>query len=160
MREACKALTKQYGDIWLGSAVPTLGYECNAKYIIHAVVPKWKNGKKGEYENLCCAYLSSIELADSMGCESLAIPLLASGNNGFDLELALEIAIKCIKEYKRKNKLNEIYLTIYGHRITGLVKAKGFEVEERIDTSYELAKDEHTKKPHEKLSDEAKKLAD
>ena len=32
LKKACKEWTKKYGDIWVGSSVPTLGYDLPAKY--------------------------------------------------------------------------------------------------------------------------------
>ena len=60
----------------------------DANYIIHAVVQKWIDGEQQEYDYLSAAYLSVMNVADIMGCESIAFPLLESGNNGFDLNLA------------------------------------------------------------------------
>ena len=127
-----KDLTKachKIGHCDIGSAVPTLAFNLNAKYIIHAVVPRWIDGSNGEYDLLCSAYLSSLNIADVMGCKSIAFPLLASGNNGFDLELALVIALKCFESFKPIN-LQKIILVIYGTRITALMKEKGFAIAE------------------------------
>ena len=66
----------------------TLAYNLDAQYIVHAVVPKWIDGTHDEYEELCAAYLSALNIADVMRCESIAFPLLAAGSNGFDLDLA------------------------------------------------------------------------
>lgn len=127
-----KALTKaceKIGHCDVGSAVPTLAFNLGAKYIIHAVVPRWIDGSSGEYDLLCAAYLSSLNIADIMGCKSIAFPLLASGNNGFDLELALEIALKSFESFKPAN-LQKIILVIYGTHITALMKEKGFVIAE------------------------------
>lgn len=95
LTQACRNI----GTCSVGSAVPTLAYDLNAKYIIHAVVPKWKGGEEGEYELLGSAYASSLNVADVMGCESIAFPLLASGNNGFDREFAFQIAEDSIESF-------------------------------------------------------------
>lgn len=71
---------KEIGFCEMGSAVPTLGYELSAKYIIHAVVPKWIDGDYGEYDTLSSAYASALDVADVMECKSIAFPLLVSGN--------------------------------------------------------------------------------
>lgn len=68
-----KALTKACDKIKhceTGNAVPTLAFDLSAKYIIHAVVPRWVEGESGEYDLLSSAYLSSLNIADIMGCES------------------------------------------------------------------------------------------
>ena len=92
LTQACKKI----GSCEVGSAVPTLAFDLEAKYIIHAVVPKWIDGNHNEYDLLSSAYLSALKVADIMGCTSIAFPLLASGNNGYDLDLAFQIAKESI----------------------------------------------------------------
>ena len=78
LTQACKKI----GSCEVGNSVPTLAYDLNARYIIHSVVPKWIDGNSGEYELLSAAYLSALNVADVMGCETIAFRLLALGNNG------------------------------------------------------------------------------
>ena len=125
-----KELTKEckiIGHCEVGSVVPTYAYNLSAKYIMHAVVPKWRGGNNGEYDLLSSAYASTLELSDVMECKSIAFPLLASGNNGFDSELAFEIAVKNIEAYEGKN-LEEVILVVYSNRVEQLVKNLGYTV--------------------------------
>ena len=117
---------KEIGYCDVGFAVPTYGYnlECD---IIHAVVPKWIDGQHSEYELLSSAYYSSLQLADTMRKESIAFPLLASGNNGFDLELALEIAIKTIESFSPQC-LKDVTIVLFGSGVTAMAKKRGYEV--------------------------------
>ena len=110
-----------------GSAVPTPAFDLDAKYIIHAVVPKWWDGKHNEYGLLSSAYLTSLKLADIMGCTSIAFPLLASGNNGFDRELAFQIAEKSIENFSGDN-IENIILVVYGENTRYFVHSKGYDV--------------------------------
>lgn len=123
LTRACKKI----GSCEMGSAVPTLGYDLPAKYIIHAVVPKWIDGNHNEYDLLSTTYASALELADVMECKSMAFPLLASGNNGFDLKLALEIALKSIEAFEAKS-LESISMVVFGNHISDIAKNAGFEV--------------------------------
>lgn len=111
LKKACEKI----GYCEVGAAVPTLAYDLSAKYIIHTVTPRWRDGESGEYDLLSSAYLSALELSDVMDCESLTFPLLSSGNNGFDMNLAAEIAIKSIEAYAGKN-LKDVVLVVYGSR--------------------------------------------
>ena len=125
-----KKLTKKCSEIGyceMGAAVPTLGYDLDCKTIIHAVVPRWVDGNHDEYNFLSSAYVSALELADVMECSSIAFPLLASGNNGFDLELAFEIAIKNIEIFDPKH-LKDVVIVVFGNRAADLAKGKGYEV--------------------------------
>lgn len=110
-----------------GSAVPTPAFDLDAKYIIHAVVPKWQDGKHSEYGLLSSAYLTSLKLADIMSCKSIAFPLLASGNNGFDREIAFQIAEKSIENFAGDN-IQNIILVVYGENTRYFVHSKGYDV--------------------------------
>ena len=152
-REALTKACQKIGHCDVGSAVPTLAFNLDAKYIIHAVVPKWIDGSSGEYDLLCAAYLSSLNIADVMGCKSIAFPLLASDNNKFDLELALEIALKSFESFKPAN-LQKIILVIYGNRIAALMKEKGFVIAE-IPENLRAAelKQEHKEKQKQMIAE-------
>lgn len=123
-------LTKACAEIGhcdTGSAVPTPAFDLNAKYIIHAVVPKWKDGEHNEYGALSSAYLTSLKLAEIMKCKSIAFPLLASGNNGFDRALAFRIAEQSINEFEGEY-LQNVTLVIYGENAECFVRSQGYSV--------------------------------
>ena len=140
--EACKRYNAGNRKIDVGTTVSTFGLGTNANYILHAVVPKWKDGKHQEYELLSTAYLSALRLADDMNCESIAFPLLASGHNKFNSELAWMIAKESIEQYKAKKKLQKSFLVIYDEDTTYKLKLLGVDIEEYIDASYTIEKDE------------------
>lgn len=117
----------EYKHCTTGSAVPTPAFDLSSKFIIHAVVPKWKDGNHDEYGLLSSAYLTSLNLADLMGCESIAFPLLASGNNGFDRSLAFQIAETSIKEFTG-DKLKKVILVVYGENAECFVRSLGYDV--------------------------------
>ena len=56
-----------------------------------------------------------------MKCKTIAFPLLASGNDGFDAELSLRIANDSFKSFKGKN-LQKIILVIYGDKVVQMVR--------------------------------------
>ena len=68
-----------------------------AKYVFHAVCPAWHGGGFGEAEQLASAYHSALKLAAEYHCESVAFPLLSSGNYGYPKEQAFRIDV-----YKRQ----------------------------------------------------------
>lgn len=123
LTKACKEL----GHCSTGSAIPTLAYNLSSKSIIHAVVPKWIDGEHSEYDLLSSAYLASLNIAEVMGCESVAFPLLASGNNGFDKQLAVRIAEESIKSFEGVN-LKKVFLVVYGDTMETYMKSLGYNV--------------------------------
>lgn len=118
---------EEIGYCAVGSAVPTLAYKLNADYIVHAVIPDWKDGKHGEYALLASAYLSALQIADLMGCESVAVPLLTYGADGFDEELSVSIAKKTIREFYGKN-LKKIALILRTSQSDGTTTTHGLTV--------------------------------
>ncbi len=120
LEDACR----KYGSCDEGKAVVTSGFDLKSDYIIHTVVPKWIDGKHGEYERLCAAYLAALNVADVLGCESISFPILGSGNNGYSLDLAFEIAYQTIYQFEG-NKLNVVYLVVFGEQAAKLVSTRG-----------------------------------
>lgn len=147
LEKACQGALKKYGQLYVGGAIPTLAYNLNAKFIIHSVVPKWIDGEHQEYNMLSSAYLSALGLADAMSCETIAFPLLASGNNKFDLQIAFEIAKESIESYQPSHKLKRVIIVLYEAWAMHLARERGLFVEELIDDIYVLANDENYVSP-------------
>ena len=55
-----------------GNAKITKGYHLPCKYVIHAVGPRWRDGKHREQELLESCYRTSLNLAKENGCQSCA----------------------------------------------------------------------------------------
>lgn len=87
---------KKIGSISPGEAAVTAAFQLPANYIIHTVGPAWIDGKHGEYDILRSCYRKSLLLADQLGCESIAFPLIATGVYGFPKDQALDIALSVI----------------------------------------------------------------
>ena len=127
-----------------GVSVPTHAFDLPAKIILHTIVPRWDpKNQQGSYEDLCKSYASALVMADEMGMESIAFPVLASGNNGFDSNVAINIAIQSLEQYQPKHKLALAYLVTFDHEITQNMRDRGFEVEEVIDQLHVLDQDMH-----------------
>ncbi len=123
LKEACEKI----GHCDVGSAVPTPAFDADADYIIHAVVPRWKDGKHDEYGLLSSAYISSLKVADLMKCRTIAFPLLASGNNKFDKDLAFRIALESIENFDADN-LDTVMIVLFGEDTTNYVRSLGYDV--------------------------------
>lgn len=159
LEKACKEALKKFRQLYVGGAIPTLAYNLDAKFIIHSIVPKWVDGKHQEYDLLSSAYLSALRLADVMSCESIAFPLLASGNNKFDLKIAFEIAKESIESFKPTNKLKQVFIVLYGARAMQIAREQGLEVSEVIDDVYILANDENHVSPGQRALNDGIDLA-
>jgi len=82
-----------------GDAKITRGYLLPARYVIHAVGPRWRDGRHGEPGLLASAYRRSLEIALRHGVKTIAFPNISTGIYGFPKEEAAEIAISTVKEF-------------------------------------------------------------
>ena len=82
-----------------GSAVITPAFKLNAKYIIHAVGPVWKDGSHQEPQLLYSCYQASLNLAKENSCHSIAFPLISAGIYGYPKDQAWRIALKACFDF-------------------------------------------------------------
>ena len=134
---ACEAI----GRCDLGRAVCTPAFGLSAKYVFHAVCPAWHGGGFGEAEQLAGAYHSALELAAEYHCESVAFPLLSSGNYGYPKEQAFRMAVDTITEYVMEHDLT-VYLVLYDRNSLAVSRKLFASVEEYIDDHYAAQNDE------------------
>ena len=139
------AARREIGPIAAGDAAVTPGFSLPAKYIIHTVGPFWVGGTEGEVETLRNCVTRSLDLARDLGCESIAFPLLSTGNNGFPKDLALRTTLSAFSNWLMQDG-NEMFitLTVFDREsadISGKVSARLFGprdggLEEYIDDHY------------------------
>ncbi len=77
-----------------GEARITPGFALPARYVIHAVGPRWHGGTHGEADRLAAAYRASFALARAHGIRSIAFPAISTGIFGYPLQPATEIAVR------------------------------------------------------------------
>ena len=100
------------GSIEVGHAAITPAFRLNAAYVIHTVGPVWLDGNHDEEMLLRSCYESSLKLAVQNGCQSIAFPLISTGNYGFPKDKALQIAISVFSSFLLENEM-QIYLVVY-----------------------------------------------
>lgn len=129
------AKRQKIGRVAPGEAAVTPAFQLPAKYIIHTVGPAWIDGKHGEYAILRSCYRKSLLLAEQLGCESIAFPLIATGVYGFPKDQALEIALSVIREFLEDADL-DVTLVVFGRGSYQLAAGLTEQVEEYIDENY------------------------
>jgi O-acetyl-ADP-ribose deacetylase (regulator of RNase III) len=93
LHAACAAL----GGCPTGDAKATPGFGLRAKWIIHAVGPRYRDGEHGEPELLASAYRRSLEVADELGATSVAFPAISTGVYGYPAAEAAGIAVDTVR---------------------------------------------------------------
>ena len=120
------------GKLAVSNIAVTPALNLKAKYIVHVVGPRWRGGDAREVELLTKCYQNVLEAATEYGCESIAIPLISTGNYDFPKELALQIAKETISEYLATNELN-VYLVVYDRESFQISKSLFDDVQSYID---------------------------
>ena len=133
--ESLLAERKKIGEMNVGQAAFTSAFALDAKYIIHTVGPAWVDGKHGEFEYLRNCYVNSLNLAQELGCESIAFPLIATGVYGFPKADALRIAISVFSDFLLKEDM-EIILVVFDKESFVLSDKVFSDVDSYIDENY------------------------
>lgn len=87
--EACATL----GGCPTGDARATGAGRLPARHVIHAVGPVWRGGAHGEPDLLASAHRRALEVAQGLGCRTVALPALSTGIYGYPVEQAAPIAV-------------------------------------------------------------------
>jgi O-acetyl-ADP-ribose deacetylase len=93
--EECSRL----GGCATGDAKATGAGRLPARYVVHAVGPVWEGGGSGEAELLASAYRRSLEVAEELGCRTIAFPALSTGIYGYPVEQAAPVAVEAVRPF-------------------------------------------------------------
>lgn len=130
-----KAAYQVLGSCRPGEAKITGANELPCKYVIHTVGPTWHGGRCGERECLAACYRSSLQLAKTHGCESVAFPLIASGASGYPKDQALRVAVDTIGEFLLENDMM-VYLVVFDRESYEISSRLFVAIAQYIDDNY------------------------
>ena len=139
--EKLLAARREIGDMEPGEAAITPGFWLPAKYIIHAVSPRYFDGKSGEEGKLRDCYKKSLALAADYKCKSIAFPLISTGNFGYPKEEAMRIALDEIHLFLMNHEMM-VYLVVFDPVSTKLGQNLYPDLEAYIDHNYVCQKQE------------------
>ncbi|HEY3250323.1 MAG TPA: macro domain-containing protein [Ignavibacteria bacterium] len=112
--------SRKIGYVTTGSAAITQGGHLKAKHVIHAVGPRYKDGKSGEAEKLASAVKSSIDIAEKKKLKTLAIPAISSGIFGYPIKESAKIIVDTVVEHlnsfkkeKKETTLEKVVLCLF-----------------------------------------------
>jgi len=96
--EECKAIVARQGGCPTGEAVITGGGKLKARYVIHAVGPRYGRNPAKEAELLESVHRESIRLAAENRCTSVAFPAISTGAYGYPIEEAAPVALRAVRD--------------------------------------------------------------
>jgi O-acetyl-ADP-ribose deacetylase (regulator of RNase III) len=124
LAQACAAL----GGCPTGEARLTPGFRLPARWVIHAVGPRWHGGKKGEAELLAGAYRAALRLASERGLRSIAFPAISTGIYGYPLREATDIAVRTAgEELKSLSSIETVLFACFSEEALSAYRLAGVE---------------------------------
>lgn len=109
--EECRAL----GGCPTGQAKITKGYGLAARFVIHAVGPRYRDGRHGEPELLAGCYTESLKLAVAHGVRSIAFPAISCGIYGYPVADAARIAVRAVKGFlENETSIKRVIFACFG----------------------------------------------
>ena len=123
--DECQAILASQGPCLTGEAVVTAAGNLSASWVIHTVGPIWGDPIEASMLLSRC-YSSSLDLASTVGAESVAFPSVSTGVYGFPQELAAPIAVSAVLEWLQHNastsSINDVTLVCFDQRNHSLVR--------------------------------------
>lgn len=105
LRNCCADIMKKQGhEEETGKAKITPAFNLPCRYVIHTVGPiVYGSLNKRHEEELSSCYRSCLEIACNNGLQSIAFCCISTGEFHFPNEEAAEIAVRTVKDFKKKN---------------------------------------------------------
>jgi O-acetyl-ADP-ribose deacetylase (regulator of RNase III) len=80
-----------------GEARITPGFQLPARWVIHAVGPRWRGGRSGEPDLLAASYRAALARAAEHEVRTLAFPAISTGIYGYPLDAATVVAVDAVR---------------------------------------------------------------
>ena len=107
-----------------GQAKLTNGYRLPAKFVIHAVGPRYRDGRHGEPALLASCYRESLKLAVAHGVRSIAFPAISCGIYGYPVPEAAHIAVRTVADFLANYRsIARVILTCFGTDVLNAYRA-------------------------------------
>lgn len=112
----CRAL----GGCQTGDAKATGAGDLPARHVLHAVGPIWQGGAAREDELLASCYRRCLQLAQGLGCRSIAFPSISTGAFAFPEDRAARVALNAIAGALADGaRLERVTMVLYSRETLG-----------------------------------------
>jgi O-acetyl-ADP-ribose deacetylase (regulator of RNase III) len=91
-------LRERYEGCPTGEAVVTGAGDLPARWVIHAVGPRWAGGARGEEQLLRSAYRASMARAAEVGARNVTFPAISCGIYGYPLDEGARVALETVTD--------------------------------------------------------------
>jgi O-acetyl-ADP-ribose deacetylase len=107
-----------------GQAKITKGYRLPAKFVIHAVGPRYRDGRHGEPELLASCYSESLKLAIAHSVRTIAFPAISCGIYGYPIPDAARIAVRTVSDFLAgERSIEHVILACFGRDVLSAYQA-------------------------------------
>lgn len=136
LREYCSKL----GGCKVGEVKITPSFNLPHKFIYHTVGPQYGNEETDEADLLRQCYRGCLKLADENKMKSVSFPSISTGQYGYPINEAAEIALTTIDEFLKNEaqSLNEVVIVLYPSTEFNDHQEDDFEVYKEISTLLEI----------------------
>ncbi|HXG42629.1 MAG TPA: macro domain-containing protein [Dehalococcoidia bacterium] len=97
IQEESDRWVRQHGPVPTGGAAITGAGRLKARYVVHAVGPRWGMGH--EEALLARAVHSALQRADEVAAKSVALPAISTGIFGFPKEAGVRAIVRAVQDY-------------------------------------------------------------
>lgn len=108
IKQECDSYTARHSKLKPGEAFVSGSGCLPCKHVIHAVGPCWSGGKHNEEQVLQSAVFRSLELAESSGSVSVAIPAVGTGLFNVPVEVCALATFKATENFIRSCSINSL----------------------------------------------------
>ncbi|WP_298900522.1 O-acetyl-ADP-ribose deacetylase [uncultured Psychroserpens sp.] len=123
--DECRDIRNRQGNCKTGEAVMTTAGNLPAQKVIHTVGPVYNGGKRlgQEKQALANCYINSLKLAEMNNLKSIAFPNISTGIYRFPKDLAANIAIETVSNFKSEI-VEEVIFVCFDEENYNIYKAK------------------------------------